>query len=270
MAHDFENGEHRDEWPAQDRPFAADDSDAPVSLGAGDVGDEAASGDQPVDETVVRGEEAGERPFEGGPDASAEPDTPAEPGPAADSDSATWSAITEPAPTGGAGTVEDQPVDEAVVQGQAAGEHLLGEQAPEEWSAAPTEGGGQSETVELRNSGARDIDATTVSITQGGARDVEATTVTINQGGAGRIRADELNVTQGGVGLARTDRLTIHEGGSAFAVVADNATLDPETSVFMLVARSTTGDVRPFLDWRAAAAFGAAFALVLRLLRRRS
>ena len=124
------------------------------------------------------------------------------------------------------------------------------------------------DNVDLHNGGARDIDANTVSITQGGARDIDATTVTINQGGAARIRADVLNVSQGGVGFARTDHLTLQEGGTAFAVIADNATLDPETSVFLLIAGSTKGDVRPFMDWRAAAAFGAGFAFVLGLLRR--
>lgn len=123
-------------------------------------------------------------------------------------------------------------------------------------------------TVDIHNAGARDIDATTVSITQGGARDIDATNVTINQGGAARIRADELNISQGGVALARAEHLTLQEGGSAFAVIADNATLDPETSVFLLIAGSTKGDVRPVMDWRAAAAFGAGFAFVLGLLRR--
>jgi len=124
------------------------------------------------------------------------------------------------------------------------------------------------DNVDIHNGGARDIDATTVSITQGGARDIDATTVTINQGGAARIRADELTISQGGVALARTEHLTIQEGGSAFAVVADKATLDPETSVFLLIAGTTNGDVKPVMDWRAAAAFGAGFAFVLGLLRR--
>ena len=110
--------------------------------------------------------------------------------------------------------------------------------------------------------------AETVDIHNGGARDIDATTVTINQGGAATIRADELNVSQGGVGLARTEHLTVQQGGSAFAVVADEATLDPESSVFLLIAGTTNGDVKPVIDWRAAAAFGAGFALVLGLLRR--
>jgi hypothetical protein len=123
-------------------------------------------------------------------------------------------------------------------------------------------------SVDIRNGGARDIDATTVSITQGGARDIDATTVTISQGGAASVRADELNVSQGGVAVARSEKVTLQQGGSAFAVIADEATLDPQSSVFMLIAGSTNGDVRPVIDWRAAAAFGASFAIVLGLLRR--
>ena len=122
--------------------------------------------------------------------------------------------------------------------------------------------------VDIRNGGARDIDATTVSITQGGARDIDATTVTINQGGAASVRAEQLNVSQGGVALARAENLTIQQGGTAFAVVADEASLDPESSIFLVIAGSTKGDVRPVIDWRAAAAFGAGFAFALGLLRR--
>ena len=32
MTQDLQNGEHTDEWPAADRPFNGDDSDAPVSI----------------------------------------------------------------------------------------------------------------------------------------------------------------------------------------------------------------------------------------------
>ena len=177
MGQELQNGEHKDESPAADRPLSADDSDAPV------VGD--------VTESAVA-----------------------------------------PRPTASDGDIRN------------------------------------AENVDIHNGGARDIDATTVSITQGGARDIEATTVTINQGGAGTIRADDLTVSQGGVGLARTERLTLQEGGNAFAVVADDAILDRESNVFLLIAGSTRGDVRPVVDWRAAAAFGAGFALALGLLRR--
>lgn len=113
-----------------------------------------------------------------------------------------------------------------------------------------------------------DVRAESVTITQGGANSVEATTVSITQGGAAQVRADDLSVSQGGVAVARTESLTVGEGGSAFAVMSDTATVHEGGNVFMLIARSTSGEGRPFLDWRAALAFGAGLAVVLRLLRR--
>jgi hypothetical protein len=116
---------------------------------------------------------------------------------------------------------------------------------------------------------AGDVRAETVTISQGGANSVEAENVSITQGGAAQVRAGQLSVSQGGVALARTENLTVGESSSAFAVVADSATIEEGGNVFMLIARSVGGDVRPVLDWRAALAFGAGLAVVARLLRRR-
>jgi hypothetical protein len=112
------------------------------------------------------------------------------------------------------------------------------------------------------------VRADRVEISQGGAGSIEATSVTVQQGGAGRVRAQEMSLSQGGVGLARADNLRLGDGASAFAVVADQASIATGANVFMLIARSTSGVVRPVLDWRAAAAFGVAFAAVIALLRR--
>jgi hypothetical protein len=108
-----------------------------------------------------------------------------------------------------------------------------------------------------------------VEISQGGVSSIDATTVNLQQGGAGRVRATDMSVSQGGVGLARAQHLRLQDGASAFAVVADDAAMAEGSNVAVLIARTATGDVRPLLDWRAAAAFGAAFGLALRLLRRR-
>jgi len=116
---------------------------------------------------------------------------------------------------------------------------------------------------------AGDVRAETVNISQGGANSVEAENVSITQGGAAQVRAAQLSVSEGGVALARTENLTVGESGSAFAVVADSATVEEGGNVFMLIARSVGGDVRPVLDWRAALAFGAGLAVVARILRRR-
>ncbi|HSH22271.1 MAG TPA: hypothetical protein VK992_06635, partial [Candidatus Caenarcaniphilales bacterium] len=82
-------------------------------------------------------------------------------------------------------------------------------------------------------------------------------------------RASEVSISQGGVGVARTEQLRLEAGATAFAVVADDASVGEGSSVFMLIARNAAGDVRPVLDWRAAAAFGAGLGLALRILRRR-
>ena len=205
MSDQYQNGEHNgapaEEWPVQDRPFAADDSDAPVSLET-----------EPLDAEPTLGEAL---------DATEDAETEADA--AADADAAT-----------------------ASFEGDV----------------------GPSDTVEIKNGGARDIDATNVSITQGGARDIDAETVTINQGGAAQVRADDLTINYGGVAIARTGNLTVAEGGSAFAIMADKATLNEESRIFLLVAGSSSGDVRPVLDWRAAAAFGAGLALAISLVRR--
>ena len=162
-------------------------------------------------------------------------------------------------------------------------------QGPEAESASPTNGlyssaeddsdapiefeAGGSDELESASEAAPemvgDVRAESVTISQGGANSVEAKTVSITQGGAAQVRADDLSVSQGGVALARTGNLSVDEGGSAFAVMADSATVHEGGNVFMLIARSAEGAGRPFLDWRAALAFGAGLALVLRLLRGR-
>lgn len=116
--------------------------------------------------------------------------------------------------------------------------------------------------------GPGDVRADHVELTQGGANNIDAQTVSIEQGGAGSVRAREVTINQSGIGVARTQRLEIRDSG-AFAVVADEATVSDGANVFMLLARNTAGTVRPVVDWRAAAAFGAAFAVVSSLLRRR-
>lgn len=113
------------------------------------------------------------------------------------------------------------------------------------------------------------VRAERVEINQGGANTIEATTVSLQQAGAARVRAHEMTVAQSGVVAARTDSLRLGAGANGLAVVADEATIEPGASVFVLIARRASGDVRPVLDWRAAAAFGLAVGLVLRLLGRR-
>ncbi len=113
-----------------------------------------------------------------------------------------------------------------------------------------------------------DVRAEYVEISQGGANSIDAGSVSIRQGGAGRVVAEHVEVTQGGIAVARTDRLDLGEGGSAFAVLAERATIGEGGKVFLLLARNASGDVRPLLDWRAAAAIAGGLVAIVALLRR--
>ena len=106
-----------------------------------------------------------------------------------------------------------------------------------------------------------------IDLSQSGAQSIDAHSVSINQGGAAQIRADEVTITQGGVGIARTGKLSMSEGG-AFAVIADEADVKAGSNVFILLARTASGEVRPFIDLRAAIGIGAGFAIAIALLRR--
>ena len=114
-----------------------------------------------------------------------------------------------------------------------------------------------------------DVRADHVEIVQGGAQAIHAQTVTIQQGGAGLVRATEVTVSQGGIGVARAERVSLRETSSAFALVSREASVGAGSNILLLVARDVRGDIRPLVDWRAAAAFGAALALVTTILRRR-
>lgn len=107
-----------------------------------------------------------------------------------------------------------------------------------------------------------------VEISQTGAQTVDANTVSISQGGAAQVRAQQVTVSQGGIGLARAGKVELNEGSSAFALIADEARLDAGANVVLLVARETSGDVRPLLDLPTALAIGAGFGLAVTLLRR--
>jgi len=108
----------------------------------------------------------------------------------------------------------------------------------------------------------------TVELNGRGANVIEADSVTINQGGAGQVRAREITVNQGGIGMARAAHVDLAAGSGAFAVVADEATVESGANVVLLVAGRTSGEVRPLLDAPAALALGVGFAVAIRLLRR--
>lgn len=137
---------------------------------------------------------------------------------------------------------------------------------PGDDSDAPIELGDESPTAP----GAlpANVHGETVNLKQGGVQTIDATTVTITQGGAGRVNSDTMTLDQSGVALARTKTLTLGSGATAFAIVANQATVEEGANAFILVSRSFEGDVHPTIDWRTALGFGAGLGLVLAILRR--
>ena len=105
----------------------------------------------------------------------------------------------------------------------------------------------------------------------------------MSKGAIGLARGERVSVELGalGVGLGRDVRLTQGiarnllggnvrvEQAAVGAVAAGRVTIERTTAVGILLAGRVDGSVRPFLDWRGALAFGAAFGLLLGILRRR-
>lgn len=141
------------------------------------------------------------------------------------------------------------------------------------------------------------ITTDSLTLTGGGIQRASARTINIRQGGIGRLEADEVAVSQGGIGAARADHVSVELGGigavlagevrvtqgivnnvaardvaieQSFirSVIANRVTFGRTTGAFLVVARRVDGEVRTLLDWRGAAAFGAAFGLIVGLFRR--
>jgi hypothetical protein len=165
-------------------------------------------------------------------------------------------------------------------------------------SAAKLDAPARPSTVEIFQGGADSVAGDSVSITQGGASVVNARSVEIHQGGIANAHADDISVRMGGVALARADRLSVEMGGVGVALAreaqltqgmartviaqdvrvdqgligtafAGKVTFEKQAGVFLLLAGKTEGPVKALMDWRGALAFGAAFGLLVGLLRRR-
>lgn len=137
-----------------------------------------------------------------------------------------------------------------------------------------------------------------VSVVQGGLSSVTARQVDVQRGGIGHAQAQDVAVHLGGIGVARAERVSVELGGLGLgiarearvtqgiartivsqqarleqglvgAVVTGRATFERTTGVVVLIAGRVDGPVKALLDWRGALAFGAAFAAITALVRRR-
>ena len=157
---------------------------------------------------------------------------------------------------------------------------------------------GRPADVSIYQGGTDSIDADTVTITQGGASVVNARSVEIRQGGIANAQAEDIRVSMGGIALARADRVSVEMGGLGISfareahltqgvarsviaqdvrvdqglvgtALAGKVTFERPSGVFLLIAGRTEGPIKAILDWRGAIAFGAAFGLLVGLVRRR-
>ena len=155
----------------------------------------------------------------------------------------------------------------------------------------------RADRIEISQGGLHTAEAGSISVRQGGMSNAYADSIDINQGGIGRAKADDIAITQGGIGLAQGDKVSLDRGviGAAFGretrlvqsmsntVMATDTTIDQSvvgsivggrvtvrqpSAIGVIIAGRVEGTLRPILDWRGAAAFGAAFALVFGILRR--
>jgi len=142
---------------------------------------------------------------------------------------------------------------------------------------------------------ARDLGKARPAVAEDGAA-IQADHVDVRMGAVGRVDTSDLQVSRGAVGAARATDVTVQQGalGAALAgqvsvrqsvarsllarearveqsfvrtLVAAEVHVDRATGIGIVIARRVSGDVRVLLDWRGAAAFGAAFGVVVGLLR---
>ncbi|MDQ3513591.1 MAG: hypothetical protein M3462_08000 [Chloroflexota bacterium] len=133
---------------------------------------------------------------------------------------------------------------------------------------------------EVLASDAGDVRATTVSMERSGADSVTAERVIMSRSGTQRLDARSAQLDRSGVVRAQVEHMVMH-AGSAVVVVATEARL-VKTKAILVVSRSTTLEdstrvlvhigpettcTTPLLGTKGAASFGAAFAVVLFLLR---
>lgn len=143
------------------------------------------------------------------------------------------------------------------------------------------EGAADAERSTIHQAAVREVHGREIHMVQGAAGAIQAEDVSLVQSAVGLVRADEVSISMGGAGLIVGDRVRIAQGGAqsilargpvsieqggAGVIVAQKVEVHPQTVVGFLVARNVAGDVRTLFDWRGAVAFGAALAIVARIL----
>ncbi|MGI9666769.1 MAG: hypothetical protein ACR2N2_06660 [Acidimicrobiia bacterium] len=125
----------------------------------------------------------------------------------------------------------------------------------------------EADHVTITQGGAALIEATTVEITQGGVQAAETKELSISQGGAMVIDTQSADLTMSGAGVLNADTVQMNSAGAGVAI-ADTLKADENSTIGMLFAGTIEGGPDVKVDMRTAAAFGAAFAVTLFILKR--
>jgi hypothetical protein len=122
----------------------------------------------------------------------------------------------------------------------------------------------QAETVTLERAGAEQVTAQRAIITNSGARTIDARSAQIDRSGILALNSEKaVFYNSSAVAVAAGEARIVR--GRVFALKADNATIEGDARIGIF-AGPPSELVRPMLDVRGAAAFGAAFGAVVLVL----
>jgi hypothetical protein len=122
-------------------------------------------------------------------------------------------------------------------------------------------------SLDMRQGAIGRVDANDVAVSYGAVGGARAERVSVEIGALGGAVAGEVTVSQSAVGSVLAREVSLDQS-LVRTVVAQNVRFERPSGVLVLLAQRVEGDVRTLLDWRAAAAFGAAFGFVAALFGR--
>ena len=122
----------------------------------------------------------------------------------------------------------------------------------------------RADTVTMERAGAEHVTAERAIITNSGARTIDARSAQIDRSGILALNSEKAVFYNSSAVAVAAEQARIVRG-RVFMLKADNATIEGDAKIG-LYAGPATENVRPLLDLRGAAAFGAAFGAVVLLL----
>lgn len=159
----------------------------------------------------------------------------------------------------------DSDKDRAAEMATTAQEHGTNTPLPGRRIVATDSGDVQGAIITMERSGAESVSGERVIMDRSGARTLEARSAQLDRSGVMTLKS-EYAVMHGGSAVSVVADEARLVRSKALVVVASQATLDEDARVFLHIGPEATCS-QPVLNTTSAAALGAAFALVLFLLR---